>query len=80
MHNKLSLLQQTQQKSIWVQQIDLQTMGDQKIIGYLQNIQFNMIDQKKLLTDLQSVVETRDISIQLFPPQALDTNGTLIMM
>jgi hypothetical protein len=67
-----------QQKSIWVQQMDLQTMGDQKIIGYLQNIHPNLTDQKKLLTDLQSVVETRDISIELFQPRALDTNGSLI--
>jgi hypothetical protein len=77
-HNKLSLLQQMQQKAIWVQETDLQTMGDQKIIGYLQNIHPNMTDQKKLLTDLQSIVETRDISIELFRPRALNSDGTLI--
>jgi hypothetical protein len=78
MHNKLSLLQQMQQKSIWVQQMDLQTMGNQKIIGYLQNIHPTLTDQKKLITDLQSVVETRDISLELFRPRAIDNNGALI--
>jgi hypothetical protein len=78
LHNKLSLLQQMQQKAIWVQQMDLQTMGDQKIIGYLQNIHPAMTDQKKLITDLQSVVETRDISLELFRPRAIDDNGTLV--
>jgi hypothetical protein len=34
------------QESIWVQQMDLQTMGDQKIIGYLQNIHPTMTDKK----------------------------------
>jgi hypothetical protein len=78
LHNKLSLLQQMQQKSIWVQQVDLQTMGDQKIIGYLQNVHPSMTNQKKLLTDLQSIVETRDISLELFRPRAIDNDGTLL--
>jgi hypothetical protein len=54
-------------------------MGDQKIIGYLQNIHPTMTDQKKLLTDLQTIVETRDISLELFRPRAIDTDGQLIV-
>jgi hypothetical protein len=73
--DKPSILAKFQRQAIWIHKMDIHTMGNLKSIGYLQLIHQMLTNMKQLLIDLQSIVETRDISLELFRPRAVDTNG-----
>jgi hypothetical protein len=76
--DKPSILSKFQKQAIWIHKMDIQTMGNLKSIGYLQLIHPTLTNAKQLLIDIQSIVETRDISLEIFRPRAIDENGHLL--
>jgi hypothetical protein len=75
---QLELLQTFRQEKLWVQPTTVQTMGEIKLIGFLQFIHPKYTNLKKLTIELQAIVETRDISVEIYRPRATDENGHII--
>ncbi len=76
--DKPSILSKFQKQAIWIHKMDIQTMGNLKSIGYLQLIHPTLTNAKQLLIDIQLIVETRDISLEIFRPRAINENGQLL--
>jgi hypothetical protein len=73
------LLKTFQQEKLWVQPTNIQTMGEIKLIRFLQYVHPKYTNLKKLTIELQAIVETRDISVEIYRPCAVDTKGKIIM-
>jgi hypothetical protein len=56
----------------------VQTMGEIKLIGFLQFIHPKYTNLKKLTIELQAIVEMRDISVEIYQPRAIDEKGNII--
>jgi hypothetical protein len=72
------LLKTFRQEKLWVQPTNIQTMGEIKLIGFLQYVHPKYTNLKKLTIELQAIVETRDISVEIYRPRAVDTKGKII--
>jgi hypothetical protein len=75
---QLELLQTFRQEKLWVQPMTVQTMGEIKLIGFLQFIHPKYTNLKKLTIELQAIVEMRDISVEIYQPRAIDEKGNII--
>jgi hypothetical protein len=75
---QLELLQTFRQEKLWVQPTTVQTMGEIKLIGFLQFVHPKYTNLKKLTLELQAIVETRDISVEIYRPRAIDEKGNII--
>ncbi len=56
---------------IHMKRINIQTLGEIKLIGFLQFIHPHFSNIKKLLIELQSILETKDITIEMYRPSAI---------
>jgi hypothetical protein len=77
--DQLNLLKLFRKEKMWVQPSNIQTMGEIKLVGFLQFIHPHCTNLKKLLIALQAIVETRDIVVELYRPRAVNKNNGIIM-
>ncbi len=76
--DQLNLLKMFRQEKLWVQPSTIQTMGEIKLIGFLQFVHPHCTNLKKLLISLQAIVETRDIVVELYRPRAVNKENKII--
>jgi hypothetical protein len=74
----LELLKTFRKEKLWVQPTSIQTMGEIKLIGFLQYVHPKFTNLKKLALELQAIVETRDLVVELYRPRAVDDKGHII--
>jgi hypothetical protein len=74
----IDLLKTFRKEKLWVQPTAIQTMGEVKLIGFLQFVHPKFTNLKKLAIKLQAIVETRDLVVEIYRPRALDENGSII--
>jgi hypothetical protein len=72
------LLKTFQLDKLWVTLTEIQTMGEVKLIGFLQYVHPHHTNLKKVLVDLQEILETRNIVVELYRPRAIQTDKTII--
>jgi hypothetical protein len=73
----LDLLQTFRKERLWVQPTSIQTIGEIKLIGFLQFVHPKFTNLKKIAIDIQAIVETRDIVVEIYRPRALTEKGKL---
>ncbi len=76
--NQINLFKVFQQEKLWVQPTSIQTMGEIKLIGFLQYVHPYQTNLKQLLAALQAIVETRDIVIEIYRPRAIKKDKSII--
>jgi hypothetical protein len=72
------LLKTFQLDKLWATLTEIQTMGEVKLIGFLQYVHPHFTNLKKVLVDLQAIVETRDIVVELYRPRAIQSDNKII--
>lgn len=77
-NDQVNLLKLFRKENVWVQPTTIQTMGEIKLIGFLQFVHPHCTNLKKLLIALQAIVETRDIVVELYRPRAVKKNNEII--
>jgi hypothetical protein len=53
-------------------------MGEVKLIEFLQFIHPRFINLKKVLVELQAIVETKDIVVELYRPRATSPDQSIL--
>lgn len=74
----LDLLQTFRKEKLWVQPTSIQTMGEIKLVGFLQFVHPKYTNLKKISIEIQAILETRDIVVEIYRPRALTEKGKII--
>jgi hypothetical protein len=57
---------------------NIQTLGEIKLVGFLQFIHPHYSNIKQLLLELQSILETKDIMLEIYRPRALSKDNKIL--
>jgi hypothetical protein len=76
--NSNTLLNKMQLAKIHMKPLNIQTLGEIKLVGFLQFIHPHFMNIKKLLTELQSILETKDITIEIYRPRAITKDNKIL--
>ncbi len=76
--NSNTLLNAMRKSKIYMKPLNIQTLGEIKLIGFLQFIHPHFSNIKKLLIELQSILETKDITIEMYRPSAITKDNKII--
>jgi hypothetical protein len=76
--NQSKLLRVFRKDKLWVQPTTIQTMGEIKLIGFLQFIHPYHTNLKQLCVAIQSIVETRDIVLEIYRPRAVNKDKSIM--
>jgi hypothetical protein len=76
--NSKTLLNKMRQAKIHMKPLNIQTLGEIKLVGFLQFIHPHFTNIKKLLIELQSILETKDITLEMYRPSAITKDNKII--
>jgi hypothetical protein len=63
--NSNTLLNKMKLAKIHLKPLNIQTLGEILLVGFLQFIHLHFTNIQKLLIELQSILETKDITIEI---------------
>jgi hypothetical protein len=72
------LIQFMHKEKLFFKTLSIQTLGEIKLVGFLQYVHPHYTNMKQLLSEIQSILETKDVVIELYRPRATDKDNKQI--